>query len=277
MLSRIALRLAATHALAPAGTPEAGPWPTIAGPEVWEERLDLISQSESPEDISRALADLENKPIVVVYAEDHHTLPYGQSKYPAEENVITLAIEISLGVQGVVRIKTRNANGDPTEIDIGSIDAPMTDRQHAAILDMLEAQIRYIFDRKNGAPSAELFHAISGEMRSIHSDPQRAADRTLRLALRTIKFHVKVAGDKWPEPGSAPLEGLDRLPEPLRTVAKGLPQDSSGAALCAQLADMTPSPSPLGVPLGSVALVLGVNRQPSIPPSVDDVVAQVKG
>lgn len=274
MLARIALRLAAIEALAPAGTAESGPWPTIAGPEVFEERLDLISQSESPEDISSALAELENKPVVIVYAEDHHTLPYGQSKYPAAENVVTLAIEISLGVQGTVRVSSRDANGDPVVTELGSIDAPITDRQHAAILDMLEAQIRYIFDRKNGAPSAALFHAVAAETRSIHSDPQRAADRTLRLALRTIKYHIKVAADQWPEPGAPAAEGLDRLPEPLRTVAKALPAGSSGRLLCAQLADMAPGAAPLGVPLEGVDILLGLGRRPA-GRSDADVVAEV--
>jgi len=262
MLARIALRLATVQALAPAGTPEAGPWPTLAGAEVWEERLDLIAQSEAPEDIAQALAALENKPVVIVYTEDHHTLPYGQSKYPAEENVVTLAIEISLGVQGVVRVKAKNADGAPVEIEVGSIEAPVTDRQHAAILDMLEAQVRYILDRRNAAPSAALYHTVAAETRSIHSDPQRAADRTLRLALRTLKFHVKVAGDRWPAPGEAPGAGLMRLPEPLRGVALALPENSSAGQLCAALADMVPAAAPLDAPLESVDFVLGLGRTP---------------
>ena len=271
MLSRIALRLAAVEALNPAATVAAGPWPTLAGKNVWEERIDLISQSESPEDISALLDGLENQPIIVVYTEDHHSLPYGQTKYPPDENVCTLAIEISLGAQGIVRI----VGPSGAEIELGAIDAPFTDRQHAAVLDMLEAQIRYILDRRNLAPSALLFRKVAGEIRSIHSDPQRAGDRTLRLALRTLKFHVKIGQDQWPPPGSAAATGLAALPEPLRTVALGLPAGSDGARLCADLAAMVPTPAGLDAPIEGVSILLGLAGRMPAHAADADVVASV--
>ena len=271
-LSRLALRLAATEALNPSALAASGPWPTIAGANVFEERIDAIAQAETAEDLQNALAGLEGKPVVIVYTEDHHSLPYGSVKYPPDENVVTLTIEISLGAHGAVQAVDAAGNAEV----FGADTVPITDRVHAALLDLLESQIRYIFDSRNRAPSNRLMHLVAGEIRSIHSDPQRAADRTLRLALRTIKFHIKVKGESWPQAGSAPAVGLERLPSPLREVAAGLPDDSSGRELCLKFANSMPAPSDLPVgPLG-ISLYGGMGRLPSEPVGVTDSDADLR-
>ena len=268
-LSRLALRLAAIEALAPSATASAGPWPTLAGRNVFEERIDLIAQAETAEDLAGALAELENKPVIVVYTEDHHALPYGAAKYPPDENVVTLAIEISLGATGMVPI----FDAEGRAVEFGALDAPVTDRQQAAILDMLEDQVRRLFDSRQAMPSAALFCSIAQEIRSIHSDPQRAGDRTLRLALRTIKFHCKVAGVAWPAPGAAPAIGLAALPEPLRTVALALPAGSDSRALCESLAPMIAPAAGLADPLAGVSVIMGVGRLPSSSANADAVIS----
>lgn len=267
MFARIALRLAAMEALNPAATAASGPWPTLAGQNVYEERIDPIAAAESAEDLRDALGSLENKPVVTIYTEDHHSTPYGSVKYPPDENVCTLAVEIALGATGIVPI----FDGTGAVVEFGTIDAPVTDRQQAAILDVLEDQIRWLFDGRNLAPSAALLRGVLAEIRSIHSDPQRAADRSARLALRTIKFHCKIRGTQWDEPGATPGAGLAALPEPLRSVAQGLPAGSSGAALCASLVKMVPSATGIGAPLAGVTFVLGVGRTPTI--DTADVIA----
>lgn len=258
-LSRLALRLAAVEALNPSALADSGPWPTIAGNEVYEERLDLLAQSETQEDLDAALAGLENRPVVVVYTEDHATGPYGSVKYPAEENIVTLCVELSIGAQGTVIF--RNAQG--ALIDVGTVDAPVTDREQAALLDVLEEQVRFLFDSRRLAPSASLFRKVAMEIRSIDSDPMRAADRTLRLSTRTLKFRVKVKTVAWPDPGSALLTGLAALPEPLYSVATGLAPDSSGAKLCATLAASMPGATPLQAGPISIHIAAGVGETPA--------------
>ena len=238
-LSRLALRLAAVEALNPSALAGSGPWPTLAGPEVYDERLSLIAQSESAEDLASALASLENKPVIVVYTEETDVEPYTE-KYPAKREVVTLVCEISIGAQGVVDFYDKSGN----PLTAGTFEAPITDRQQAALLDVLEEQVRYILDRENLVPSARAFGLVAMETWQIHSDPQRAADRTLRLALRTVKFHIKVKRTQWPDPGSTP-QGSGWLPSPLGEVAALLSSDSSGKTLCAALAAAMPGPTPL--------------------------------
>ena len=79
----------------------------------------------------------------------------------------------------------------------------------------------------------------------IHSDPQRAADRTLRLASRTIKLHIKVKAEVWPAAPGA-------FPEPLASVAAGLAAGSSGALLCASLLPLIPGAPALPAQLAGV-------------------------
>jgi hypothetical protein len=229
-LSRLALRLAAIEALCPAATIATGPYPTIAGNRVDDSRIDLLAQARSPEDLDAALDALEDRPLLVVYTEEQHTAPYGTVKYDATENVVVLVVEAMIGAKGQIQI---GENPDGSAIMLGALDAPVTDRQHEATLDLLESQVRFLFDPKQTAPCAELFRKTAWEIREIHSDPQRAADRTLRLAARTIKFHIKVRAEVW-KAGAA-------LPEPLASVAAALPAGSSGAALLAALAPFSPA------------------------------------
>lgn len=243
-LSRLALRLAAVEALCPAASIASGPYPTVAGPRVDDSRIDLIAAAESPEELAAALSVLENKPLIVVYTEEHGTMPYGdgQFKYPAAENTVTLVIEAMIAGTGVMNVELP----DGTIQSIGTLEAPVTDRQHEAVLDVLEAQVCYIFDGINRVPSAFLFRKVAMEVRMIHSDPQRASDRTLRLASRTIKFHIKVKETAWPQVPVLPTPtGFDLLPEPLRTIAKGLRPGSSGAVLCTSIIPLMPGAAAL--------------------------------
>jgi hypothetical protein len=248
--SRLALRLAAVEALCPAAALPAGPFPTVAGPRVYDSRIDLIQANESPEALAAALAAIENKPLVSVYTEEQRTEPYGTVKYSASENVVTLVIEAMIAASGVTEVTLP----DGTTQEVGTIEAPVTSREHEALLDVLEGQVRFLLSARRNempAPSAELYRKVAMEVRSIESQPLRAADRTLRLAARTIKFEVKIPGESWPSPTAT---GLDRFPEPLAMVAKALPAGSSGAALVTSLAPMPPEQP--AVPTDPVEIVI---------------------
>lgn len=246
--SRLALRLAAIEALCPTG----GPYPTIAGRRVYDSRLDLIAGDDD-------LSAIESNPLIGVYTEDQHELPYGSAKYPSAENVVTLVLEIMLAVRGEIEI---DGPGGTTQT-VGTLDAPVTDRMHEALLDTLEAQAIYLLDPKNMAPTAAIYSKVAWEIHSVHSDPQRAADRATRIAARTVKLHIKVKKEVWPPfPISPTPTGLDRLPEPLRSVAYALPNGSSAAALCATLATYAPQPAnPVPLDGINIAVSLGADDE----------------
>ncbi len=241
-LAMLALRLAAIEALCPsAALASGGALPTIAGPRVYDSRIDLISTSEGPDAIAAALAALENKPLIVVYTEEGSLNPYGEVKFPAAEETVTLVVETMIAVSGSMEIE----QPDGSTQTIGTIEAPVTDRQHEAFLNILASQVNRLLNLKNRAPSSTLLYAVAMEIRMVHSDPQRAADRTLRLATRTLKFHVKVKTEVWPDVAGA-------LPEPLASVAAGLAPGSSGALLCASLLPLIPGAPALPAQLAGI-------------------------
>lgn len=245
-LARLALRLAAVEALCPAATSSSGPWPTIAENRIYDSRIDPIALAETPEDLAAAYEALEGKPVVVVYTEDDDLHPYTQ-KFDAAEYVVTLVIEIAFGARGTLELTSTNDAGEVTTTVYGSDEAqPLTDRQQEALIDLLDAQVRRVLIKDNRVPSAELYRKVAMETRQVHSDPQRASDRTLRLGLRTTKFHVKCKKEVWPVYAASPAPtGLDRVPEPLRSVALALPAGSSGRTLVENMVGyIAPAPTP---------------------------------
>lgn len=243
-LSRLALRLAAVEALCPCGALAAGPFPTIAAGRVYDSRIDLIAAALSPEELTEALRALENQPLLVVYTEEQETSPYGTPQYPAQEEIVDLVVEAMIASTGVVEVEGQ----DGATETVGAIEAPITDRQNEALLDVLEAQVRYLLDPAFRAPSSRLLTKVAMETRHIHSVPSRAADRALRLAGRTIKLRTKVKATEWPAAAGG-------LPEPLASVAAGLAPGSSGAALCASLVAHIPGAPALPPALEGVDIV----------------------
>lgn len=248
-LSRLALRLAAVEALCPAASLTSGRFPTLAGNRVFDSRMDAFE----------ALAeDEQGHPVIFVYTEQSRAVPYGGGKLGSKEHFVDLVIEAGIAVASTIIVKAP----DGTETPQGDIDFPVSDRQTEAVLDVHEALIRRVFDKRAANPDG-LFFKVAMDVQSIESDPLRDADKTTRLALRTIRFECKVKAEAWPEPSLAPigLMGFDRLPEPLRTVANALP---AGAArtLCASLAPLMPDAFGLSE-LTSIDIYAALNRHPT--------------
>lgn len=255
MFSRIALRLAAVEALAPhASRQNDGPWPTIAGRNVYDSRLDPIALAETPEAFEQAMADLEGEPVIVVYTEDGHTRPFDQARWPLRDTVQTLVLEIFVATRGVVDIPA--PDGQST-IPVGDVAAPITDAAREMILDVLEGQARRILEPRAAMPTASIYRRVARETREVTSDPQRAAERTVKLAMRTVKFHVQIASDDYNTDPAA--TGLAALPAPLRDVAMALPQDSAAVTNLTALAVAILPPPPLPA-LNGVDLIAGVDR-----------------
>jgi len=251
-LARLALRLAAIEALCPAATVTTGPYPTVAANRVFDSRIDLIAGAVSPEDITVALRALENKPVLTVYTEEHESRPYGSSLHPPAEQFVELVVEAMIAISGTVEIEQQDGSVET----VGTIDAPATDRQHEAILDVLESQVRYLLNPATRAPSGTLLGKVAMECREITSVPQRASDRAIRLAARTIRFRLKLKNEVWPAASG-------KLPEPLATVAAALPAGSSGAALCASLLPLIPG-EPALTPLQGVDIYTHLESTTSI-------------
>jgi len=251
MLSRVALRLAAIEALAPYARLASGPWPTIAGPRVYDSRQDPID----------GLDEIEVRPVISVYTEETAAEPYASGRSQPDHVTIDLVVELMMLVKGSVTLTLP----DGSTVTEGTADAPISERAHEGLLDLLEATVRRRLEgRFDFDAQTELFRKVCKQIPHIGSVPQRDSSRTVRLAARTVVFRCVVPADKWPAPSLTPAAatGLDRLPEPLRTVAYGLPAGSSGRALCTRIATWLVDPAAL-TPLLLAELNLGLDRLPN--------------
>ena len=267
-LSRLALRLAACEALAPFASSASGPWPTLAGREVYDSRIDPIAAAS---DWEQFLARIDGKPIVILSTEDHETVPFEGAQYPAEIEMVDLFVEIMIAAGGLVEV----VNPDGSQATVGQLGAAVTDRQREALLDLLEGQIRYVLSTVALAPSAALFRQIARECHHVHSVPQREVDKTQRVAARTMIFKLRVPQDQWPAfPASPAATGLGLLPQPLQQVATALDPTSSGGVLCATLATLIGPPA-APTALGDIRLSSNLDRVVTPTLADDDVTGDV--
>ncbi len=278
-LARLALRLAACEALSPfAATSTGGPYPTIAGNNIFDSRIDPI---ESPDEWEAFLTQIEGNPLVILYTDEQETTPKPGANYPAEDERIDLVAEIMIAARGMVTVQGPEGAetiGAPVTQQIGTIVAPLSDRFREGILDILEAQIRNAFDLISIAnTSSSLFRQIAWESHHIHSVPMREQTGMARVAARTCRFSLKGRRDEWAQPAYPAVStatGLNVLPQPLLTVANALDPSSSGGLLCAQLAQLISTPANLPH-LTPVALYAQWTRThpPTFSPPTDSAVA----
>jgi hypothetical protein len=246
-LARMALRLAAAEALAPYAALATQAWPTIAGKNVYDSRLDPIVNAD---EAAAFFDQLDNAPVVVLYTEDHATDPPDGPPTPPQWELVDLVAELIIasvdetevtGPDGQVELRTA--------INVASLDAV-----NEALIDTLDGQIRRQFDPRNVTQSNDLMRRVVIELREIKSFPDRSPDRATKVARRTTRFHFRIRQDEWP-PFAAPVTpiGLAALPRPLRSVAEGLDRASSGHQLAQKVAEMI-SQGPVAEPLQSVGI-----------------------
>lgn len=262
MLARLALRMAAIEALAPSDAIEAdGPFPTIAGPRVYDSRQAPIDGAD----------DIEGQPILIVYTEMQDFRPYASGSTRPDYTQVQLIVEMMIASTGIVTVQLP----DGSTQDIGTLDAPIMEAKHEALLDLLEATVRRRLEAVyDASPEGQRFRAIAAGFAHVESVPARDDSRTVRLAARTLTFHTKIKMDGWPDPSLNPATptGLDALPEPLRSLAKALPASSPALETCASIAALLANPAAL-TPLSTI--VVSTNADRSSPPSPADVTAQV--
>lgn len=210
-LARTALRLAAVGALEGVD----GAHPTIAGKRVFDSRIGDI-------DFKRKTDRL---PLLIVMTDDDDGTPtdmrdgVSQRGGPPFWRNIDLTIEISMAAQA----------GDGAEFEIGY---PVTDAQLEIQLDFLEDQVLRLLSEGTSGPAV----AFKSVAKILAYESHRAAsdENGTRAAARLTKLKCRVKDDCRPPRGAT---GLDALPDPLRTVAKALPEGSYAAGACAKLAE----------------------------------------
>lgn len=194
------------------------PRPTIAAERVYDSRMSDFA----PE----ALAGDALPTIIVLTDNDEGDALSKQNGGPPFERKIEVVLELGM-IQSV------------QDEDDGSyvIGFPSTDAQHESSLDVLEFQAvrRLAYDP---APLSVLFRSIA-RIEKSECHRQVVDDAGTRIAVRILTLHCVVSDDQVQVRnaaiGSEPT-GLDVLPDPLRKVARAMPEGSHGADVCAAIA-----------------------------------------
>lgn len=190
-LNRLRLRLAAVDLLSNGGEP---PYPTIAGPFVYDSRLDPI-EAVSPDAMV---------PVIIVYTdEDTSKLLDIAAGRGANSRELTLTFEIAVGTYSK-EVATEEKPAAPVFKLIG------TDAEVEAMLDILEAQIKYVL-RDPLNTRADTLDAIVKKWETWTSTPGRMTEGETRLSMRRISVNCCIA-EECPPPV---VFAGDTIPDPL--------------------------------------------------------------
>ena len=198
---------------------------------MFDSRIDPI------EDLTRD----QHKAVIVVYTND--VIGYGSQHAggPPFKREVDLCFEIS-------QIASAPAAADPTVYDAG---VPQTDSELEAELDRIESEIELALMY---APSGKLWRQVCGRRVSDpRSNAHRDSEEGVRLAFRSVIWKVQLDGDFFERLPIALLEGVARLPNPLRDLVEQLAATTYGAVLGNALGVTMPT-MPIAVPLTDVTL-----------------------
>lgn len=253
-LARTALRLLVAEALCPAGTPDAGPWPTIAGRMVYDSRL------VPAED----LAEAERRPVVMIYTDETEGAPrQTNGRLPL---AVQVDLRIEIAIPQLVSVTVEDEDGETREEVFAGF--PLTDPEAEAHLDLLESQVAFaLFQGPTGALLRKL---MPPKLKEFSSVPFRSGEERTRKAMRSLTFRLtEVPADCFDQPIGADLpEGLARLPQPLRGVAEALPEGSTGRATALALAGQV-SVLPAVPKITGIDLSIDMARPEPAPISLD--------
>ncbi|CAN7316755.1 hypothetical protein LJR009_001598 [Bosea sp. LjRoot9] len=240
-LAPTALRLAAVEALSPyaqniAATPV---WPTFAGRQIFDSEIAPVALSEA----DRSL------PVIVVSCDATKTEGYGTAPdvtLPGDgDETATLAFEIMVPVRLV-------GSDGTVAFDIGPTNALAK-----ALLELIEDQIlQRLGEARMNGPLLHVLKSISEIDSQCYSDPD--TDIQLTATRLELKCHIRQRS-AWPT-GSG-LEGLDVLPDPLRSVAKELHPESYGGKVALGIAELIGNPAAFPA-LNELRLALNLTRAP---------------
>lgn len=242
MLARTVLRFCVLEALRPTAeviktSPDWPPnWPTLAKHLVFDSRLDPIDD----------LAADRRQPVIVVYTE-HNRLDRLSQHGAQFRSKVDLTFEIS--------VIAAERQGDQYVAGLAFSDAEIE-----ADLDLLEEQI---FWSLSFSPAGRLFRKLAKlPLDDWQSTPHRSPEEGFRLATRTIKVPVELQSLCYGVPGVTIPTGLDRLPQPLRSIVENLAETSYGAQIATGLAPLVPA-IPAMPPLSGVTIAIDSKSPPS--------------
>lgn len=196
-----------------ASIPGDGPWPTLAGKYVYDSRIDPIND----------LAVNERRPILVVFTEEDNRDPGQKRGGPPYKSIVDLCLELSIAA----RIDT----GNPDDYEAG---IPQTDPELEASLDLLESQALFVL---HYGPTGALWRKLTGrKVTDINSLPHRTSEEGVRLAERTVRLKMHIPDECFEAAPPAALTGLDRLPEPLKSIIAALADTAYGKTIGTGLA-----------------------------------------
>jgi hypothetical protein len=222
MLAREFMRLCALEALAPSGTPDGGPWPTLAGRYVFDTRLDPIDD----------LDPSEQRPVISVYTEDEELTKIAQAGPIFHKSTVDLVFEIA------VLAKFQEADSDQLVVDYADTDAALE-----ALIGSIDFQI---YQALHNGPSGALFRKLAKPPAvAWHSTTKRDGEEAYRLARRTIITKFDLREFVYRVAPTTPLTGLGRLPDALQPIAAGLSNSTYRTALVLGIANAAPiGPTP---------------------------------
>lgn len=212
-LNRTALRLAAIEALAPTG---AVTFPTLAGNRVYDTALPVFDLTRGGERFG----------FVQVTTEDASAKPAGTGRdlSLAREERCRLAIEIAYVRPAVDGEATLSFEADATT---------------ATMLDFFEAQV--IAALENSSRSGGILSKAVINFEEFASEQAIDPDLAVPLANRRLTYECRIPRLG---PANAAAAGFLRLPEPLRSVATALPEESYGAPICTAIAALISAAAP---------------------------------
>ncbi len=212
-LARDALRLAMLETLQPGG-PDGGPFPTLAGAFVYDSEFGAVSEHA-----------LDSRtPLIAVWTDEDEQSSENQDALDdhGPTRTVTLVIEIVV----------------PQLLEGGAYTPALSDFETEAHVGLVGQQIEIAVRRSRQAgPLRHVLVRVAG----VKSEAIRDADTLERLAHRRIEIECVVRnGDTLAGTG----EGIDRLPEPLRSVARTFPDGSPRAELMIMFAKVLAAPDP---------------------------------
>lgn len=213
-LERTALRLAAVMALA---NGFASPFPTMAGPRVFDSRFDPLQIVD--------LADV--MPIITVCTDDDHGSSLSDNNGgPPFAHTVTLGIDISIGMVG----------GDASEPQFAAM--PQTEPELEAMLDLFERQIRAALVAPM-SPWGQQFQAQVLRITSWSSVRYVEADSNVRLAARKLTASVALQTEDLIELAAVPPPSSPEIPAPLGPLLAAIVDDGGPfAEAAASLRDL---------------------------------------
>lgn len=215
---RTALAATVLEALCPAaalaGTAD---FPTEAGAHVFLEREDPLDD----------LAPDHRAPTISIY-----TGVDTGSALSSATSEMRRQIEVEIVLALVARVTAEDGES--------ILHVPVTDRDLSDALSVLESQVWFALRE---GPTGIYFRQLRKQVVSTRCEPAREAQEGFRLAERHFTMLVDVPDDCYVAAPTAPLEGLARLPRPLRDVAHLLPADLAAALIGA--APVAPVITPL--------------------------------